>query len=186
MKIARVIVRNFRGVAAGEVHLEGHTVLVGDNNVGKSSLLEAIDLVLGPERASRRPVVDEHDFYGGNYYDERTDDISAIQSEVVVTDLNEEQLRHFRDHVEFWDTAAKVLAAPPANGAYAGTVHPALRAFFNGWYDREEDDFFGGTYFAVPQAADGQYVPFKTEDKRKCGFLLLRTLRTASRALSLE
>jgi hypothetical protein len=29
--------------------------------------LEAIDLVLGPDRLSRRPPVDEHDFYKGNY-----------------------------------------------------------------------------------------------------------------------
>lgn len=185
MKIAKVTVRNFRGILAGEVNLDGHTVLVGDNNVGKSTLLEAIDLVLGPERASRRPVVDEHDFYGGNYYDDLTDAVTAIRSEVVVTNLNEEQLRHFRDHLEFWSSEVKGMVAPPANAADA-TVQPALRVFFNGWYDREEDDFQGGTYFAVPVTADGQFVPFKPQDKRQCGFLLLRTLRTASRALSLE
>ena len=136
MKIAKVTVRNFRGILAGEVNLDGHTVLVGDNNVGKSTLLEAIDLVLGPERASRRPVVDEHDFYGGNYYDDLIDDVTAIRSEVVVTDLNQEQLRHFRDHLEFWNSEVKGMVAPPANAADA-TVQPALRVFFNGWYDRE-------------------------------------------------
>lgn len=46
MKIAKVTVRNFRSILAGEMYLDGHTVLVGDNNVGKSTLLEAIDLVL--------------------------------------------------------------------------------------------------------------------------------------------
>jgi hypothetical protein len=29
--------------------------------------LEAIDLVLGPDRLSRRPPIDEHDFHLGNY-----------------------------------------------------------------------------------------------------------------------
>ena len=185
MKIAKVTVRNFRGILAGEMYLDGHTVLVGDNNVGKSTLLEAIDLVLGPERASRRPVVDEHDFYGGNYYDDVLDELTAIRCEVVVTDLNEEQRRHFRDHLEFWNLEAKQLVAPPAT-AVDTSAQPALRVFFNGWYDRGEDDFQGSTYFCVPMNADGQFVPFKPQDKRHCGFLLLRTLRTGSRALSLE
>jgi len=186
VKIARVIVRNFRGIVAGEVLLDGHTVLVGDNNVGKSTLLEAIDLVLGPERSSRRPVVDEHDFFAGNYFNSELGTSSPIQSEVVVVDLSEEQTRHFRDHLEFWDTTQRCFAAPPANEQEPGAIEPALRVFFNGWYDPEEDDFAGATYFAVPISADGQFVPFRTQDKRKCGFLFLRTLRTASRALSLE
>lgn len=55
MHLVRIRVRNFRGIADGEVHLGGHTVFVGDNNAGKSTLLEAVDLVLGPERLNRRP-----------------------------------------------------------------------------------------------------------------------------------
>jgi putative ATP-dependent endonuclease of OLD family len=43
--------------------------LVGDNNVGKSTILEAIDLTLRPDRLSRMPVIDEHDFYAGEYAD---------------------------------------------------------------------------------------------------------------------
>jgi putative ATP-dependent endonuclease of OLD family len=77
MQILRVKVRNFRGIADGEVHLDGHTVLVGDNNAGKSTLLEAIDLVLGPERLSKRPVVDEHDFYAGLYVPESVTSIAT-------------------------------------------------------------------------------------------------------------
>jgi AAA15 family ATPase/GTPase len=43
MKIVQVRVANFRGIAQGTVHFNGHSVLVGDNNAGKSTLLEAID-----------------------------------------------------------------------------------------------------------------------------------------------
>ncbi|MEG1680965.1 MAG: AAA family ATPase, partial [Stenotrophomonas sp.] len=56
MQIAKVKVEKFRGIESGIVTLSGHSVFLGDNNVGKSTLLEAIDLVLGPERLSRRPV----------------------------------------------------------------------------------------------------------------------------------
>jgi putative ATP-dependent endonuclease of OLD family len=187
MHLVRVHVRNFRGIYSGEVLLEGHTVFVGDNNAGKSTLLEAVDLVLGPERLNRRPVVDEHDFYAGIYVDPAKAEVIPIQVEVVVAGLSEEQQRHFREHVEWWDANAKALLdGPPPEGTDLEHVGPALRVFFNGWYDVDEDDFAGDTYYAIPTTTDGSYVRFSTSDKRRCGFLYLRTLRTGARALSLE
>jgi putative ATP-dependent endonuclease of OLD family len=187
MKIVQVNVANFRGIAQGTVHFDGHSVLVGDNNAGKSTLLEAIDLVLGPERLSRRPVVDEHDFYAGQYLNAEGQPIPLVV-EVIVADLNEEQLRHFREHLEWWDANTKtLLAGPPVEGTEAAGVEPALRVFFRGAYDSEEDDFLGNTFFALPAPIGASvYQTFRASDKRKCGFLYLRTVRTGSRALSLE
>ncbi|HEL3808741.1 TPA: AAA family ATPase [Stenotrophomonas maltophilia] len=187
MKIVQVRIANFRGIAEGTVHFDGHSVLVGDNNAGKSTLLEAIDLVLGPERLSRRPVVDEHDFYVGQYLSAEELPI-PLSVEVIVADLNDEQLRHFREHLEWWDTNAKaLLAGPPVEGTDAAGIEPALRVFFRGAYDAEEDDFLGNTFFALPAPiGSGEYQTFRASDKRKCGFLYLRTVRTGSRALSLE
>lgn len=159
----------------------------GDNNAGKSTLLEAVDLVLGPERLSRRPVIDEHDFYAGTYVDPVKKEVVPIQIEVIVAGLSDEQQRHFRDHIEWWDAQAKTLlvGAPPER-TDAPHVGAAMRVFFNGWYDVEEDDFSGDTYYAAPETPDGSYLRFSAPDKRKCGFLYLRTLRTGTRALSLE
>ncbi|MFY2764877.1 ATP-dependent nuclease [Arenimonas sp. MALMAid1274] len=187
MKIVEVRIANFRGIAQGTVHFDGHSVLVGDNNAGKSTLLEAIDLVLGPERLSRRPVVDEHDFYAGQYLSAEELPI-PLSVEVIVADLNDEQLRHFREHLEWWDTNAKnLLSGPPVEGTDASGVEPALRVFFRGAYDAEEDDFLGNTFFALPAPIGaGEHQTFRASDKRKCGFLYLRTVRTGSRALSLE
>ena len=187
MKIVQVKVTNFRGIAQGTVHFDGHGVLVGDNNAGKSTLLEAIDLVLGPERLSRRPVVDEHDFYAGQYLSAEGQPI-LLEVEVIIANPNEEQLRHFREHLEWWDTNAKaLLAGPPVEGTEAAGVEPALRVFFRGAYEAEEDDFLGNTFFALPAPIGaGKYQTFRASDKRKCGFLYLRTVRTGSRALSLE
>ena len=61
MRITELKIRNFRGVATSTLLLPQHGVLIGDNNVGKSTVLEAIDLCLGPDRLSRQPPVDEHD-----------------------------------------------------------------------------------------------------------------------------
>lgn len=67
MKISRLKIRNFRGVKSADLLFPDHVVLIGDNNTGKSTILEAIDLVLGPDRLSRRTPIDEHDFYIGKY-----------------------------------------------------------------------------------------------------------------------
>ncbi|WP_333905947.1 ATP-dependent nuclease [Delftia acidovorans] len=186
MQIAKVKVEKFRGIESGIVTLSGHSVFLGDNNVGKSTLLETIDLVLGPERLSRRPVIDEHDFHAGRYLDEEGDPV-LIRIEVIVSDLSAEQQRHFRDHIEWWSATEKtLLVGPPPEGTDASDVSAALRVFFEGRYDKEEDDFTGNTFFATPVLAEGTHPTFKTTDKRKCGFLYLRTLRTGARALSLE
>lgn len=187
MQVVRIRIRNFRGIAEADLRLNGHTVFVGDNNAGKSTVLEAVDLVLGPERLHRRPVVDEHDFYAGIYADPDKLEIVPIQVEVIVAGLSEEQQRHFRDHLEWWDANAQaLLAGPPPERTDTENVCAVVRVFFNGWYDADEDDFAGDTYFAIPRTEDGSYVRFSTPDKRKCGFLYLRTLRTGARALSME
>lgn len=186
MRISRLRANNFRGIKECEIFLTGRTVLVGDNNIGKSTILEAIDLVLGPERLSRFPVIDEHDFYAGEYLDKEGVPVS-IDIEVVIVDLSEEQRRHFRNHLEWWDNGNNLLlVGPPPEHTDSDGVVAALRLAFKGSYDSEEDDFSGNTYFLSPLKDDGGYDSFRTKDKRLCGFLLLRTLRTGSRALSLE
>jgi len=67
LKVSRLKVHNFRGIKEASLLFPDHAVLIGDNNVGKTTVLEAIDLVLGPDRLSRRPPVDEHDFHLGQY-----------------------------------------------------------------------------------------------------------------------
>ena len=185
MRVARLEVANFRGIRIAKVLLPPKVVLVGDNNTGKSTLLEALDLVLGPERLARRPPVNEHDFYAGTYIKDETTAVT-IRIEVVVTDLNEDQTRHFRDHIEWWDATAQDLVDGPPERTDESAVLPALRVEFRGAYDFEEDDFQGQTYFCSPVRDDGEKDTFRVSDKRLCGFLFLRTLRTGRRALSLE
>jgi len=67
LKISRLKIRNFRGVRHADLLFPDHVVLIGDNNTGKSTVLDSIDLVLGPDRLSRRAPIDEHDFYQGRY-----------------------------------------------------------------------------------------------------------------------
>lgn len=187
MELIRIKIENFRGIKNAELFFSGNTVLVGDNNSGKSTILEAIDLVLGPERFSRHPVVDEHDFYAGEYLTAKNE-LKYIDIEVVISGLSEEQQVHFANHLEWWDCInRRIIDSPPAAQTDSESVVAALRVAFRGYYDENEDDFTGETFFKSPKLEDPQKINFfGKNDKRKCGFLYLRTLRTGSRALSLE
>ncbi len=70
MQVARIEIHNFRGIREATLDLVQHAVLLGDNNTGKTTVLEAMDLVLGPDRLNRTPPVDEHDFFLGRYLPE--------------------------------------------------------------------------------------------------------------------
>ncbi len=186
MKIVKLSISNFRGIKETKIYFNGHTALVGDNNTGKSTILEAIDLVLGPERLSRHPIIDEHDFFAGEYVSSKERQ-SIIKIELIVCNLNAEQQRHFNNHIEWWNIESnELISNPPPESTEDDNVYPALRVQFQGYYDENDDDFKGDTFFSSPHLEDGSLSRFYNNDKRKCGFLFLRTLRTGSRALSLE
>jgi putative ATP-dependent endonuclease of the OLD family len=200
MRVRRLNITNFRGVSQGRVDFAGHTLLVGGNNIGKSTVCEALDLVLGPERLFRRPVVDEHDFHCGRYLDAAGAPLE-IHIEAILVELSEEATRRFGGHLRRWTDQAGAFVDDGEDGldkADGPGVVWALPLVFVGRYDRDEDDFVGNTFFDHPtkeeDALDEETeiklgrgrVPFTRVHKRLCGFVFLRTLRTGSRALSLQ
>ena len=222
MKLSRLEIRNFRGIGNATLLFPDHVVLIGDNNSGKSTVLEAIDLVLGPDRLSRRSPIDEHDFYVGRYLgadagseDTSSDPLAAdaadagalpavdgadssdddgedeetprIHVEATITGLSGEQTAHFRDYIEWWNTAEETFyVGPGVEGVDADAVVEALRVTFIGEYSADEDAFEGKTFFARSLEESDSPQPFTRRDKQYCGFLYLRGLRTGRRALSLE
>lgn len=186
MQIRRVAIKNFRGIKDATLHLPRNVVLVGDNNSCKSTVLEALDLTLGPDRISRHNPIDEHDFYAGDYVDADGNPI-LIQIEVTIIGLSDEQQRRFADHLEWWDEdTQELLQAGQAARVDQTNVSAALRVSFEGSYDADEDDFKAETFYSISRQENGQATPFGKQDKRFCGFLYLRAIRTGSRALSLE
>lgn len=62
MHIARLKISGFRGVLSADIILGRHAVLVGPNNSGKTTIIEALALLFGRDRLVRR--LTEHDFHG--------------------------------------------------------------------------------------------------------------------------
>jgi putative ATP-dependent endonuclease of OLD family len=241
VQICCLKIKNFRGIRDATLYFPKHGVLLGDNNTGKTTVLEALDLVLGPDRLSRTPCVDEHDFYQGKYLATKltgatglsptpvqvappppsttvqvpptppanyvppppvpvapatttdeppTPPVEAaprIEIEATISHLTDPQKARFADYIEFWDTTKKGLyAETQPGGVDAACMSEALRVTFIGYYDEEEDDFEGKTYFTRSVNEGSNPTVFSKKDKQLCGFLYLRSLRTGSRALSLE
>jgi putative ATP-dependent endonuclease of OLD family len=191
VKVSRLLIKNFRGVREASLLFPDHTVLIGDNNTGKSTVLEALDLALGPDRLSRPTPIDEHDFHLGAYLDDDkepdADEQPRIVVEATITDLSKDQQAHFNAYIEWWNTAKSDLyVEADAPGLDAAPTVPALRVTFIGRYDSIEDDFEGKTYFATSLDDGNEPQFFGKRDKQRCGFLYLRSVRTGSRALSLE
>jgi DNA helicase II / ATP-dependent DNA helicase PcrA len=216
MRVARLTIENFRGIKNAVIFLPKHGVLIGDNNTGKTTILEALDLVLGPDRLNRLPPIDEHDFFRGEYMakavtgeadgnPEASEPAGAVyvppQAEsangvtepprikitVTIADLTDEQKSRFGNYVEFWDSTTEAFFDEP-NPAGVDPVHisEALRVTFHGWYNEEEDDFEGQTFFTRSLTEADRLEPFSKRHRQVCGFLYLRSHRTGSRALSLE
>lgn len=194
MKVVRLTISNFRGIENAEMFFDGHTLFVGSNNVGKSTICEALDLVLSPDRLNRMPPIDEFDFYNARYWvppagEGEHGTAIPLRIEVVLTQPSASVMAKCGGHLEFWHTEEKrLIGQGEADLVSAPVTVPCLRLETVGQYDEEEDEFVAKTYFVhSPDAAEGEekkVVPRPI--KREFGFLYLRALRTGSRALSLE
>lgn len=159
----------------------------------------------------RRPVVDEHDFYNGQYVDSDGDPVD-IRIEITLVGLSDEAELKFRHHMRRWNDANLQYCDEPGGDAENADAEPqevapenadqdetcwSLPVVFLGRYNRSEDDFEGGTFFAHPVKEmdeddetkgklGAELTWFGRDEKRLCGFVFLRTLRTGSRALSFQ
>ncbi len=185
--VARLTIENFRGIRHAVLDFDGHTLLVGQNNVGKSTVFEALELVLGPDRQARFPVVEEFDFYNAAYLNEKEEPV-PIRIEVLLADVTPTIERASFNHLERWDPKTRTALGQGELAEVDGDGRKwCLRLLTIARYNKEEDEFEASTYYAKsydPEDEDEGRVPRSI--RRNFGFLYLRALRTGSRALSLE
>ncbi|MDE0232322.1 MAG: DUF2813 domain-containing protein [bacterium] len=90
MRITRVRIRNFRGIRDLEIELGKVTVLIGENNSGKTSVLDALKLCLRDLSPRRRFVFDGLDFHLPDGHSEPTS-ADRIEIEVMFSDRPDEE-----------------------------------------------------------------------------------------------
>ncbi len=63
MKLKRLEIENFRGITSLDLELKGTTVLIGENNTGKTAVLDALRFALRDVRTRRGCSFEEYDFH---------------------------------------------------------------------------------------------------------------------------
>lgn len=190
MKVVRLSIENFRGVKSAQIYFEGHTLLVGMNNVGKSTVCEALELVLGLDRLKRFPPVEEFDFYNARYLDKAVEPAVPIpiEIEVVLADLHEELATKCFDRLERWHlTEKRLLVDGEVDLSDSPQVCECLRIKTVASYNVDDDEFEAKSVFCSGSLKpDGTPFDVPRSIRQLFGFYYLRALRTGSRALSLE
>lgn len=145
MKVSRLKIENFRGIKNATLDFAGHVLLVGRNNVGKSTICEALELALGPDRQARFPVAEEFDFYNAAYLG-ATDEPIPIRIEVLLTELTPAVEKACSNHLERWDSIKRrVLERGEIKKVDTEGHEWCLRLLTIARYNKEEDEFEAAT-----------------------------------------
>jgi putative ATP-dependent endonuclease of OLD family len=187
MHIVRLKISGFRGVRSADVALGRHAVLVGPNNSGKTTIIEALALLFGRDRLVRR--LTEHDFHGS-----APDETARILCIATVTGFEPNDPHHHpawfspERGVEKWsDPKAKTLRAAPD----AQHTELAVQIGFAARFDLDELESETLRFFVDDEATLGD--PFAEDAHlriahakalQEMGFFLVPASRTWDRWIS--
>ncbi|MGE5552251.1 MAG: ATP-dependent nuclease [Bacteroidota bacterium] len=109
MRIAQLNIKGFRGIMQATINFDDHTVLIGSNNSGKSTVIEAIALLFGRDRLVRH--LTEHDFFGSS--PTNSDRILLVATIVDFPgnkpDQNSDWFRDGRAVPKWWNPISKTI-----------------------------------------------------------------------------
>jgi putative ATP-dependent endonuclease of OLD family len=99
VRINRVQITNFRNFRAVDVSLDSHAVVLGENKIGKSNFLYALQLVLDPSLSDSARQLREEDFWDPLARPITDDHKIVIAIDLTEFDSNEDQLALLADHL---------------------------------------------------------------------------------------
>ncbi|MAF02082.1 MAG: chromosome partitioning protein [Herbaspirillum sp.] len=131
MRIASLAITNFRGIRSGHILFREHTVLVGANNTGKSTVIEALTLLFGRDKLIRE--LTEHDFYGSSPAPaDRIKLVATITDfEQNVPERNTDWFREGRGVPKWFDETTGKVSAVPTDACTKLCCQIAVQAFFD-------------------------------------------------------
>ncbi|VVT12198.1 AAA family ATPase [Hoeflea sp. EC-HK425] len=186
MRIFSLQIEGFRGIREGTVIFNDFTVLIGPNNSGKTTIIEALALLFGRDRLVR--ALTEHDFYGSN--PEAADRIKIVAT--ISGFLHNDPSRHGE-----WFRAGR--AVPKWLDPTTGDLSPekqnetdllACQIAFCARFDYTSLETESIRYFlddeaqVDPFADDAGTIQVPTNLIRELGFFLVPASRTWDRMIS--
>ncbi len=185
MRIVSLRIENFRGIREGLVHFADHAVLIGANNAGKTTVLEAMALLFGRDRMVRS--LTEHDFFGSDPQPETRIRLVAT----VIGFEGDDPAQHldwFRDGrgiPKWWN--------PDTSEVHPQRTNPnwqlACQVAFVARFDRPSLEVETARYFHDDDTVgdvftDEAITPFPAKLIRDIGLFLVPASRTWDRTLS--
>ncbi|PBB39619.1 AAA family ATPase [Mesorhizobium sp. WSM3868] len=186
MKIVRLDIEGFRGVHRGKVLFNDFTILIGANNCGKTTVVEALALLLGRDRLVR--TLTEHDFFG-------SDPQAATRIKIIATISGFAHDDPAHHHEWFRQGRGVEKWFDPTSG----DLHPAITAqatqlacqiAFCARFDRTTLETETSRYFYDdvqdddPFSDDSPVVPFPISLVKELGIFLVPANRTWDRMMS--
>lgn len=143
MRIKKVRIERFRGIESLEFMPHERTVILGQNDAGKSTILEALDLCLHSGLGRSRQGPTEIDYF-------RRDPSQGFEVEVVLGDLEREFAAEVHSCLEGWDEQhQQVTPEPDGDG-----ISPAARVRVRGTSDLDLVH-----EFSKPEAGGARFHP---------------------------
>jgi putative ATP-dependent endonuclease of the OLD family len=181
MHVCHLQINGFRGIESAAITFSEHCVLLGANNVGKSSIIDALGLVLGRDRLVR--TLGDYDFFGGLPTPK-----SRIRIVATITGFEPNQPEQHLDwfspkdcSIPFWWDGFSVSAGEQKEGSQLCTQIAFVARFDNESLEVETIRYF----------LDGDGDPFehdvskvKLGQLKDIGFFLLPSHRTWDRVVS--
>lgn len=185
MNVALLEIQNFRGIRQGKIQFKQHSVLIGANNTGKTTVIEALTLLFGRERMVRE--LTEHDFYGS---DPRPEDRIKLVGTVTgfTSDDPADHFEWFRDGrgvPKWFDEGTGAVSAIRTAQATMLCCQIAAQAYF----DRDLLSVEMVRYFhdhdnPIDPFADDVPVGVPAKLIKEMGFYLVRASRTWDKVFS--
>ena len=165
MRIRHLSIIRFRGIEALSFEPGSRTVILGPQNAGKSTVLEALDLLLhhGFGRPRRPPT--EIDYF-------RRSPADGFEINAVLGDLSDDFCAEVREHLEGWRAESSEIVAEPDGVGIEPIVHVRVRGTSDLTYVHE---------FAKPES---EGAPFNPARRLRVGWVFDGSARDPQRQLS--
>ncbi len=133
MRLSRLKIENFRGISELEIEFERDmTVIIGENNTGKTSILEALRFGLDAIKSNRSFNFSEYDFYRDDEYT----DLSTCSPISFIFTFKETREYPWPDHIT--QTLSDIIV---------GSDHSTIKLKVVASYDSENNELVQNFYF---------------------------------------
>lgn len=187
MHIVRLKIFGFRGIRSADITFGRHAILVGPNNSGKTTTIEALALLFGRDRLVRR--LTEHDFHGS-----APDETARILCIATVAGFEPNDPHHHptwfspERAVEKWFSPTTKTLNPEPDGQHTDL---AVQIGFAARFDLDDLEAETIRFFVDdeatlgdPFAEDAHLRTIQTKALQQLGFFLVPASRTWDRWIS--